>query len=238
MLVTEQKPLEEILEAMDGADKILIVGCQGCPEGWETGGPEEVEKLAGQLRESGKEVVGSVMIDFLCNKALVGTRLIRHLDKLRAADALVVSSCGIGVQSTASMVDRPCHPALNTISSAGFQGLWPSAERCQQCSECHLSRTAGICPITTCAKSMLNGPCGGSHEKMCEVEPDRPCGWYRIYERLKEQGRLDNLKKLPDVRNYRKLDIPMKLRSTIRWALEAEEEEPEPEPEAKASAKA
>jgi hypothetical protein len=79
---------------------------------------------------------------------------------------------------------------------------------------------------------MLNGPCGGSHKTECEVEPGRPCGWYLIYERLKDQGRLDNLKKLPDIRNYRKLDIPMKARSTIRWALEAEEEEPAAKAEA------
>jgi hypothetical protein len=132
------------------------------------------------------------------------------------------------------MVDRPCHPALDTLSSAGFQGLWPSSERCGQCGECVLSQTGGICPITTCAKSMLNGPCGGSHKKTCEVEPDRPCGWYLIYERLKDQGRLDNLKKLPHIRSYRKLDIPMGKRSTIRWALEAEETEPEPKAKAKA----
>ena len=224
MLVTEQKPLAEILESLERDEKLVVVGCQGCPEGWESGGPQKVAELAEQLRQNGKEVVGTVMIDFLCNKALVGLRLARHLETLKAADALLVVSCGIGVQATAAMVGKPCHPALDTISSAGFQGLWPSSERCQQCGECLLSYTGGICPITTCAKSMLNGPCGGSHKKTCEVEPDRPCGWYLIYERLKELGRLDNLKKMPHIRNYRKLDVPLKARSTIRWAIEAEEE--------------
>ncbi|MFP4058242.1 MAG: methylenetetrahydrofolate reductase C-terminal domain-containing protein [Candidatus Brocadiia bacterium] len=222
MLVTEPKPIEELVENLEGATKLLIVGCQGCPEGWESGGPVQCQKLAEQLSDQGKQVLGTVMIDFLCNKALVGSRLARHLDTLRAADALVISSCGIGVQATAAMVDKPCHPALDTISSAGFQGLWPSSERCQQCGECVLSLTGGICPITTCAKSMLNGPCGGSHQKTCEVEPDRPCGWYLIYERLRDQGRLENLKKLPHVRNYRKLDLPMEARTTLRWALEVE----------------
>ncbi|MFC1806583.1 methylenetetrahydrofolate reductase C-terminal domain-containing protein [Planctomycetota bacterium] len=220
MLVTEEKPLAEVLERTAGQDKVFIVGCQGCPMGWETGGPDKVAALAGTLEGEGKTVVGTVMIDFLCNKALVALKLKRKLEQLKQADAILVSSCGVGVQSTSAMVDLPCHPVLNTLSSSGQQGLWPGEERCGQCGECVLSLTAGVCPITTCAKSMLNGPCGGSHLTKCEVEPDRPCGWYRIYDRLKEQGRLDQLKKLPHIRNFRKMDIPMKQRASIRRGLE------------------
>lgn len=223
MLVTEEKPIKEVVAALGADARVFIVGCAGCPEGWETGGPAKVAELAAKLAAAGKQVVGSAMIDFLCNKALVALRLTRHLDALKAADALVVSSCGIGVQATAAMVDKPCHPALNTISSAGFQGLWPSSERCQQCGECVLSHTAGICPITTCAKSLLNGSCGGSHEGLCEVEKNRPCGWYLIYERLKAQGRLDDYKRLLPIRNFQKTDFPQAQRATIRWALEAKE---------------
>lgn len=223
MLVTEAKPIKEVLGALGADKKVFIVGCAGCPEGWETGGPEKLAELAAQLAAGGKEVVGTMMIDFLCNKALVGLRLGRQVEALKKADAVLVSSCGIGVQATAAMVDKPCHPVLNTISSAGFQGLWPSNERCQQCGECVLSYTGGICPITTCAKSLLNGSCGGSHEGTCEVEKGRPCGWYLIYQRLKEQGRLDDYKKIQAIRNFQKMDLPMKHRSTIRWALEAKE---------------
>jgi hypothetical protein len=223
MLVTEEKPIKEVLGALGADKKAFIVGCAGCPEGWETGGPAKVAALADQLRAKEKEVVGTTMIDFLCNKALVGLRLARCLDALKAADAILVVSCGIGVQATAAMVDKPCHPALNTISSAGFQGLWPSSERCQQCGECVLSHTGGICPITTCAKSLLNGSCGGSHQGTCEVEKNRPCGWYLIYERLRALGKLDDYKKIQAVRNFQNLDLPMKHRSTIRWALEAKQ---------------
>ncbi|MBM4030548.1 MAG: 5,10-methylene tetrahydromethanopterin reductase [Planctomycetes bacterium] len=223
MLVTEEKPIKEVLGVLEADKRVFIVGCAGCPEGWATGGPEKVAALAEQLTAKGKEVVGTTMIDFLCNKALVGLRLARCLEALKAADALLVSSCGIGVQATAAMVDRPCHPVLNTISSAGFQGLWPSSERCQQCGECVLSYTAGICPITTCAKHLLNGSCGGSHQGTCEVEKNRPCGWYRIYDRLKALGKLDDYKKLMAIRDFGKLDLPMKHRSTIRWALETKQ---------------
>ncbi len=224
MLVTDEKPIKEILGALGAQNnKLFIVGCAGCPEGWETGGPAKVAALADQLRAKGREVVGSAMIDFLCNKALVGLRLTRHIEALKAADALLVSSCGIGVQATAAMVDKPCHPVLNTISSAGFQGLFPSNERCNQCGECVLSSTAGICPLTTCAKSLLNGSCGGSHEGFCEVEKGRPCGWYLIYERLRAQGRLDDYKKIQTIRDFKKMDFPQTQRSTIRWALEAKQ---------------
>jgi hypothetical protein len=221
MLVTEQKPVGEILGALDGAKSVLLVGCNGCPLGWDSGGPAKLAELAEQLAKGGKEVAGSVMIDFLCNKALVGLKLTRHLDELKKADAVIVSSCGVGVQATAEMVDKPCHPCLNTMSSMSFQGLWPSSERCGQCGDCVLSLTAGICPITTCAKNLINGSCGGSHKGTCEVDSKRACGWFRIYERLKEQGRLDNLKKLPYVRDHQRMDIPMAQRSTIRWAIEA-----------------
>ncbi len=223
MLVTEEKPIKEVLGALGADKKVFIVGCAGCPEGWETGGPAKVAALADQLRAKEKEVVGTVMIDFLCNKALVGLRLSRCLDALKGADAVLVVSCGVGVQATAAMVDKPCHPALNTISSAGFQGLWPSAERCAQCGDCVLSSTGGICPVTTCAKSLLNGSCGGSHQGTCEVEKDRPCGWYLIYERLKALGRLDDYKKIQAIRDFKKMDVPLKSRSTIRWALEAKQ---------------
>lgn len=223
MLVTEQKKIKDVVAALGPATRVFIAGCAGCPEGGLTGGPEKVAELAEKLRKAEKQVVGTTMIDMMCNKALVGLRLGRQVEALKAADALLIVSCGVGVQATAAMVDKPCHPALNTMSSAGFQGLWPSSERCAQCGECVLSDTAGICPITACAKSLLNGSCGGSHEKTCEVEKGRPCGWYLIYERLKEQGRLDKLTKLMPIRDFGKMDVPMKHRSTIRWAIEAKE---------------
>ena len=103
MIVTEEKPLSEVLEAIADDEKVFIVGCAGCPEGWETGGPAKVAELAEKLRANGKDVVGTVMIDFLCNKALVGLRLARCLDALKAADALLVVSCGVGVQATAAI---------------------------------------------------------------------------------------------------------------------------------------
>ena len=179
------KPTEEILEALSAATGIFIVACQGCSEGCECSSPTEVGRMTQTLTEAGKSVIGALHIDFLCNKALVGMRLAKRIDQVKTSDALLVMSCGVGVQAVGNMIDLPAHPALNTISLADQQGLWPSEERCAECGDCILSLTGGICPITTCAKSLRNGICGGMKDKMCEVDPKvRPCGWNQIYERL------------------------------------------------------
>ncbi len=174
------------------------------------------------LEKKGKKVTGCTEIDFLCNKVLVGKKLRYKLDKLKKAETILVISCGIGVQATGAIVDIPSLPANDTLSSQGMQGLWPSNERCAGCGTCYLALTGGICPITSCSKSLLNGMCGGQHDGLCEVEENRDCGWYLIFERLKNLGKLDNLKKIPKLRDFRKQDVSDKERNTTRWALEKE----------------
>ena len=223
MIVSVPKPMEEILESLSGAHKVFIVACGGCPVGCNSGGEERVQQLAQALSENGIETTGSDTIDFLCNKTLVGTRLGYHVPELKAAEAILVVSCGVGVQATAKMIDLPVTPANNTLFSQGMQGLWPSEERCAGCGDCVLHLTGGICPITMCSKSLLNGMCGGQVEGKCEVESERDCGWYLIYNRLKELGKLDNLKKLPALRDHTKMDVPGSERNTTRWALEKPE---------------
>lgn len=100
--------------------------------------------------------------------------------------------------------------------------MWPSEERCAGCGDCVLDLTGGICPVTMCSKSLLNGMCGGQQGGKCEVESDRDCGWYLIYKRLEELGKLDNLRKPRRLRDFRKLDVPDHQRNTTRWALRLE----------------
>lgn len=223
MIVTAKKPLEEVIESLKNDQKVFILGCGGCPEGANTGGQKEIDALAEQLKEKGKEIPGTMLVDFLCNKVLVGMRLSRKEKVVLSADTVLVVSCGVGVQATSAMIPLPVVPALNTLSMGGVQGLWPSNERCGECGDCMLETTGGICPITTCAKSLLNGACGGSHEGKCEIHPDKDCGWYLIYERLKKLGRLDNLMTIQPLRNYKNMEFPMERRHTIYWALEEEE---------------
>lgn len=220
MIVSVPRPTEEILESLSGVDSVFIVSCEGCPVGCNSGGQERVDELAAALAEQGIKTTGSAGIDFLCNRALVGTQLGYHISKLKQAQAMLVVSCGIGVQATGNTVDLPAIPANDTLSSQGMQGLWPSEERCAGCGDCVLDLTGGICPITACSKSLLNGMCGGQADGKCEVERERDCGWYLIFNRLKDLGKLDNLRTLARMRDFRKMDVPDSQRKTTRWAIE------------------
>ena len=196
MLITEQKPMEEILQYLDGENNIFLVGCKGCAEGCETGGEHQVMEMKQRLEEVGKKVTGISLIDFACNDQLTRMTLSAHESKIVASDSLLMLCCGIGVQATASVVDKVVHPSCNTISLDGRHGEWREGERCLECGQCVLEFTGGICPIARCAKNLLHGPCGGSEGGKCEVHPDLPCAWHLIIERLTKLGRLDRLEAL------------------------------------------
>ena len=219
MIVSRRKPWEEIVSFLT-EEKILVVVCGGCSEACETGGEEGGKELVRRLTEEGKKVTGWILIDTMCNKGLIGVKLSRNISLLKNSEAILVSSCGIGVQAISALVDIPCYPADDTIYRGGFLGVWPGEERCAQCGECVLAYTGGICPITNCTKSLLNGMCGGMQDGKCEIDPEKPCGWARIYERLKEIGKLDNLRDYRSPRNFRNMEPPSSMRREIIWALE------------------
>jgi ferredoxin len=221
MIVTERKDISEILGFTDGEQATLVVACGGCPEGCESGTPQELDRLRGELEAAGRRVVDVVRIDFLCNKPLVARRLMASLDAMEQADSLLVSSCGIGVQAVAATVEKATHPVMNTLSMGGFQGLWPSDERCEECGECVLSWTGGICPRTACTKSLVNGTCGGTMaDGTCEISRDIPCGWRMIYDRLAGLGRLERLYHFVAPPDFHKLKGNTAHRKTTWWAAE------------------
>jgi hypothetical protein len=221
MLISELKPQDEILGILGQKESVFLVGCSGCAEVCDTGGEASVAQMADDLTAQGKAIAGSVNIDFLCSKALAGTRLRRRLDTIAAADAALVLSCGIGVQVVATLLDTPTFPATNTVSVGGHQGVWRGEERCGQCGDCVLHLTGGICPVTFCSKSMMNGPCGGySSEGMCEVDPEMPCGWVKIYQRLDRLDRLDDFRKIVSAKKHWAGWPPARLRNTTIWAVE------------------
>ena len=204
MILTEKKTIEEILESSKNDKNIFLISCNGCPEAAETGGIKGLEELKTELAKAGKNIVGEAVIDTICNKLLVGMRLIRHTNALEKCDAAIVLSCGIGVQAIAEHYPNAwVVPGLNTsfLGLPTEQGVW--AERCAACGDCILGLTGGICPIARCSKSLLNGPCGGSEAGHCEINPEVDCAWQLIYERLAEKDKLHVLLDLQPPKNWR-----------------------------------
>jgi hypothetical protein len=220
MLYSQNKPTEEVLESLGKEKNIFMLVCNGCAETCETGGEKALSEMKAELEKAGKNVICSALVDFLCNKVLVATRLAREMDKIKQADSILVLSCGIGVQAVSKIIDKVVHPAANTVSLGGLQGLWPSDERCEACGDCALDYTGGICPITFCAKSLLNGPCGGAQDGKCEVDSEKDCGWQLIYERLEKVGRLENFKEIRTPRDHSKMFPSKELRETSFYDIE------------------
>jgi hypothetical protein len=225
MNATEQKPIEEIVESLSNSASVYVVGCTGCPVGCDVGGKAWVDEMTAAMSAAGKTVTGGSLIELMCNKALVGIKLGRVVDKILSADAVLVGACGVGVQAVSNMVDTRAVPALDTICLGDHQGLWPGEERCAQCGQCMLAYTGGLCPMTLCAKSLTNGQCGGTGDDgSCEVSADHPCGWKLIYDRLADLGRLDDMRHYSNPRDFRKQALPNTIRGTMRYALEVAEQ--------------
>ena len=202
MLISEQKPLEEILSYLEGEKSVFVVGCRGCAEGWNSGGEKQVAEMKSALQEKGKAISGSMVVDMLCDKALTTLKLRAYKQEIAAADSILVLTDGAGVQTMAEVVDKVVHPGCNTLSAGGAHAEWKEAERCLECGDCVLEFTGGLCPIARCSKLLLNGPCGGSQDGKCEVDPGIPCVWQQIVDHLAKLGRLDKLDKLVTPKNW------------------------------------
>jgi hypothetical protein len=225
MILSEQKPLEEILAFLTADKKIFILGCNGCAQSSGSGGPQQVAEMKDKLANAGKTVTGTKVAAFLCDKALVKSELRGKIDQVAAADCILVMTCGVGVQAVAASVNKVCHPACNTVNLGGSRGEWRGTERCNECGQCLLDFTGGICPLTACTKSLVSGACGGANKGKCEVSPDRDCGWELIYNRLKAKGQLDKLKLQVKPLDYKKLMPDPKLMGTSRYGLEQTKQE-------------
>ena len=198
MLITELKAKETIQALATG--KVFIINCHGCKE---IRFPEhEADALQKELIAEGK-VTGIITTDYICNVENQGIRLQKHQAAIEAADAILVFSCGVGVQTVADQFPgKRVYACCDTYALPGWQGVTPLEHDCRQCGECFLNITGGICPLTACSKSLVNGQCGGAKNGKCEVDPNMECGWERIYQKLKMVNRLDALKCPIQIRNY------------------------------------
>jgi len=220
MILSRQKPWVEIIDYLDRDESVFVLGCNGCAQASGSGGPEQVEEMKGKLAGIAKKVTGSAVIDFLCEKALVKSRLRNKIKQVEAADSILIMTCGIGVQAIAASVNKVCHPACDTINLGGSRGEWRGSERCMECGECLLEYTGGICPLTACTKGLVSGQCGGASLGKCELNPEKDCGWESIYERLKQRNQLDMLKRFISPKSWDKMMPEVEVISTSRWALE------------------
>ena len=205
--ITKQKSLEEIEQQLEGLGRVYIIGCGTCTTMTKTGGIEEVLDMKDRLQDMGKIVTGWTVIPIACDE-MTEVSLRENNEAIQNANCILVMTCGLGVQRVGSYIDKPVIPALDTL----FIGLEDSPgnfhEVCAQCGQCVLGWTAGICPITACHKHLLNGPCGGTNNGKCEVDKEKDCAWTLIYQRLKEQGRLDLMRKYQPIKNSQVVPRP------------------------------
>ena len=198
MLITELKSTETLRSQLRG--KVFVLNCHGCRE---IRFPEaEANAFQAELTAEGV-VTGSFTTEYICNDENLAVILKPHAAAIEAADTIAVFSCGVGVQTVAAMYPgKRVVACCDTYALPGYQGVTPLEVDCKQCGECFLNLTGGICPLTACSKSLVNGQCGGAKNGKCEVDPDMECGWERIYQKLKKIGRLDALKCPVQIRNY------------------------------------
>ncbi|MDX2442077.1 MAG: methylenetetrahydrofolate reductase C-terminal domain-containing protein [Desulfobacterales bacterium] len=204
MIVADKKPIEEIVEAIKDKEKILILGCNECVTVCEAGGKKEVGVMASALRmyflNQGREVsIDERTLERQCDH--------EYLEEVRDVidqyDSVVSLACGVGVQFMAEKYHTtPVFPGVNTcfMGVTEERGVW--SERCQGCGECILASTAGICPVSRCAKRILNGPCGGSTNGKCEINKELDCAWQLIIDRLKALGKLDDYEKITPLKDW------------------------------------
>jgi ferredoxin len=189
MIITKAKPEEELNEMLKPYKKLFVVGCGTCSTSCMTGGEEQVAEMVKKL---GDRAVGSAVVEEPCDLRITRKDLKEFREKVKEADAVLVMSCGVGVQTIGDYSKKIVLPALDTLFIGQTERLGKFHDYCKACGECILDETGGICPVTRCAKGLLNGPCGGQVEGKCEVgKYENDCAWILIYNRLKEQGRLD-----------------------------------------------
>ena len=210
MIITRQKDLTAILGSVGDAKAVFLIGCGECATTCKTGGEADLLRFKEAFEKTGRIVSGMVVPSAPCIAAKVKLELARNRKAIEASDAVIVFACGLGVQSVKdnARTEKPVYAGCDTH----FMGVIDSGgnfrERCSACGECVLDETGGICPITRCAKSLMNGPCGGQDHGKCEVDKNRDCAWIQIYDGLKKAGRTDRLRLIGRPRDHRKSAKP------------------------------
>ncbi len=213
MIISQLKPLDELLSSLKEYKKIFLVGCGECATASKSGGEPEVLKMKQDLEAAGKIITGHCIPSAPCVAAKLKAELAKNIKSLSQAEAVLVLACGLGVQSFKDndRMNLAVFPACDTLFGAVMDAQGNFFEKCSMCAECILDETAGICPITLCPKSLLNGPCGGVNKGKCEVDSDKDCAWVLIYKELEKNKKLESLKKIREPKDFKKTTRPHKL---------------------------
>ncbi|OQY59055.1 MAG: hypothetical protein B6245_08630 [Desulfobacteraceae bacterium 4572_88] len=205
MIVAERKPFDEIRTMLKDYEKILTLGCGTCVAVCLAGGEKEAGILTAELKMSRKAEGKPIVAETRTLERQCDMEFLDEIDDIVGDyDALLSMACGVGVQFLAERYPEiPVFPALDTTGLAANRDVGWYEEKCRACGTCVLGMTGGICPVTMCAKSLFNGPCGGTNNGSCEINKDQPCAWYLIHERLAKQGRLDNIIEICPANDWR-----------------------------------
>jgi hypothetical protein len=213
MIITQQKPEDELLRSLKDYRRIFLVGCGECSTDCKTGGEPEVLKMKQDLERAGKIITGYCIPSAPCVAAKLKNELAKNINALKQSEAVLVLSCGLGIQSFKNN-DRlrlAVFGACNTLFGAVMDSQGNFFETCSMCAECILNETAGICPLTLCPKGLLNGPCGGVKKGKCETDNDKDCAWVLIYNELEKNKKLESLKEIRGPKDFGKITRPRKL---------------------------
>jgi ferredoxin len=199
--ITQKKPEKEIDRLLMGLNRVFIIGCGTCVTLTRTGGDPEVRAMQDEMSAKGKIVTGQTVVPVACDN-LTREFLADFGEQINQADALLIMTCAFGVQSIARQLNKMVIPALDTLFIGKESAVGLFDEICTQCGTCIIGETGGICPVTNCHKGLVNGPCGGTNHGKCEIDVNKDCVWTLIYNRLKELGRIDSMRKYQKPRNH------------------------------------
>jgi hypothetical protein len=216
MIVTRQKPITEILEAVKDEKNVFLIGCNLCATTCRTGGEDQIREIKKALEKKGKKITGWAVLDPACNVLEIKRFRRNKKEELAASSAILSLACGGGTQAVAgAFQEKKVYPANDTLFQGDAAKLSLKeaefAQKCSMCGECVLALTGGICPATRCPKGLVNGPCGGVKNGKCEIDSELDCAWLLIYDRLNEIGKLDELKKIRAPKDHSKSRRPQNL---------------------------
>jgi len=212
MIITEKKAFAEVIDSLKDVSKVFLVGCGECATICKTGGEAEITEMKKSLEDSAKVVTGFIMPQAPCIASQIKIELAKNMKALRDSDAILVLACGLGVQSVKAndRLELAVFPACDTQFLGVVDAKGNLYEKCSACGECILGVTAGICPVTLCAKGLLNGPCGGMDKGKCEVDKEKDCAWVLIYDELQKRKLHKQLKEIRPPRDFNKARRPQK----------------------------